>query len=259
MARSPAAATMPVNRTRMCDVSSGMISLESFSAGGIAVVIGASGGIGRAFTADLHQAGRFDTVVALSRRSTPPLDLLDEARIAQAADHVSGLGDLRLVIDATGILSDEAMQPEKALRQIDPEQMARSYAINAIGPALLLKHFGRHFPRRGKSVFATLSAKVGSIGDNHLGGWVSYRAAKAALNQIVRTSAIELARRAPELVVVALHPGTVDTGLSQPFAKSGLRVQQADEASARLLHVIDGLTADATGGFYSYNGERLPW
>ncbi|WP_349357620.1 SDR family NAD(P)-dependent oxidoreductase [Stappia sp.] len=235
------------------------LSLDSFPQGGTAVVIGASGGIGAAFFSHLEASGRFARLVGLSRASDPPLDLLEEASIERAAAHVRDLGDLRLVIDATGILSDAEMQPEKTLRQIDPRQMARAYAINAIGPALLLKHFGRLFPRNGKSVFATLSAKVGSIGDNGLGGWISYRAAKSGLNQIVKTASIELARRTPELAVVALHPGTVDTPLSKPFAKAGLTVRTPEEATEHMLSVIESLDGGETGGFFSYTGERLPW
>lgn len=154
---------------------------------------------------------------------------------------------LRLVMDATGLLSDAEMQPEKALRQIDPEAMARSFAVNSIGPALLLKHLSPLMPRDGKAVFATLSAKVGSIGDNALGGWVSYRASKAALNQILRTASIEIARRRPEQVLLALHPGTVDTGLSRPFSRTGLDVQSAEVAARRLLSVVDAAGPDDTG------------
>jgi NAD(P)-dependent dehydrogenase (short-subunit alcohol dehydrogenase family) len=137
--------------------------------------------------------------------------------------------------------------------------MAHAFAINAIGPALLMKHFLPLLPRSGRSVFATLSAKVGSIGDNHLGGWYSYRASKAALNQLVRTAAIELSRRQPQAICVALHPGTVATPLSSPFAKSGLQVQAPDLAAQRLLAVIDALTAEDSGGFFNHQGERLPW
>lgn len=234
-------------------------SLNSFSGDGPAVVIGSTGGIGSALIAQLEASGAFDAVIGLSRRSDPPLDLLEESSIEAAAAAVKAIGRPRLVIDATGILCDDEMSPEKALRQIDPAQMARSYAINAIGPALLLKHFGPVMAREGKAVFATLSAKVGSIGDNGLGGWISYRAAKAGLNQIVRTASIELGRRAPHLAVLALHPGTVDTGLSKPFAKAGLEVQTPETAAGRLLSVIDAADASQAGGFFSYTGDRLPW
>jgi NAD(P)-dependent dehydrogenase (short-subunit alcohol dehydrogenase family) len=163
------------------------------------------------------------------------------------------------VFDATGFLHGNGLSPEKALSAVTPDHLAHAFAVNTIGPALLMKHFLPLLPRQGKSVFASLSAKVGSIGDNQLGGWYSYRASKAALNQLVHTAAIELARRKPEAVCVALHPGTVDTGLSSDFAKSGLSVQQPADAAARLLSVIDRLTAADTGGFFDYRGDPLPW
>ena len=228
--------------------------------GGLALVIGASGGIGAALLSQLQQDDRFERVLGLSRRSQPAMDLLDEASIAQSAAHVAGLGlPLRLLIDATGLLHGQGLQPEKTWQQLDPVQMAQAFAINAIGPALLMKHFLPLLPREGRAVFATLSAKVGSIGDNHLGGWYSYRASKAALNQLVRTAAIELRRRQPQALCVALHPGTVATTLSAPFAKTGLQVQAPDPAAARLLGVIDGLQAADSGGFFNHDGSVLPW
>lgn len=234
------------------------MALDSFT-GGTAVVIGASGGIGRAVTEAIEASSRFDRVIGLGRRSDPPIDVLDEASVAAAAEHVSGLGDLGLVFDATGALSKDGLTPEKSWRQIDPEAMARAFALNAIGPALLVKHFLPLFPRRGRAVFATLSARVGSIGDNGLGGWYSYRASKAALNQIVACAAIELKRTRPDAVCVSLHPGTVDTGLSESFAKAGLDVQTPNEAAARLLAVIDGLTPADSGGFRDHHGKTIPW
>jgi len=137
--------------------------------------------------------------------------------------------------------------------------MARAFALNAIGPALLMKHMLPNLPREGKSVFATLSARVGSIGDNRLGGWFSYRASKAALNQVVRTAAVELRRRRPEAICVALHPGTTDTKLSSPFRKSDLDVQSPDIAAQRLLSVIDRLGPDDSGSFFDHRGETIPW
>ena len=228
--------------------------------GGLALVIGASGGIGAALLAQLQQDERFERVLGFSRRSQPALDLLDEASIAQSAAHVAGLGlPLRLLIDATGLLHGQGLQPEKSWQQLDPVKMAQAFAINAIGPTLLMKHFLPLLPREGRAVFATLSAKVGSIGDNHLGGWYSYRASKAALNQLVRTAAIELRRRQPQALCVALHPGTVATALSAPFAKTGLQVQSPDHAAARLLGVIGGLQAADSGGFFNHDGSALPW
>jgi NAD(P)-dependent dehydrogenase (short-subunit alcohol dehydrogenase family) len=123
----------------------------------------------------------------------------------------------------------------------------------------MMKHMLPRLPRAGKSVFATLSAKVGSIGDNRLGGWYAYRASKAALNQLVRTASIELARRAPEAICVALHPGTVATSLSSPFAATGLEVHTPDVAARHLLGVIDQLAPHANGGFFDWRGQTLPW
>ena len=225
----------------------------------IAVVIGSTGGIGGALTAAVSSDGRYSRVLGFARTSRPSIDLTDEPSIERAARTLGDLGDLRLVIDATGILSDERMHPEKALRLLDPADMARSYAINTIGPALLMKHFLPLLPRDGRSVFATLSAKVGSIADNRLGGWFSYRASKAALNQIVRTAAIELARTRPDALCVAVHPGTVDTKLSRGFAKRGLNVLSTDRAAKDLLDGLDALRPADSGGFFDRHGQAIQW
>jgi NAD(P)-dependent dehydrogenase (short-subunit alcohol dehydrogenase family) len=219
------------------------------------VVIGATGGIGGALADALERSGR--PPARLGRRADPPLDLRDEASIAAAA---ASLGDgLRLVIDATGFLHGEGFMPEKSLRQLDPAHMAHGFAINAIGPALLMKHFLPRLARTERAVFATLSARVGGITDNRLGGWYTYRAAKAALNQLVRTASIELARTHPRAICVALHPGTVATPLSAPFAKTGLDVATPAVAAERLLTVIDALTPDETGLLIDQRGEEIPF
>jgi len=230
-----------------------------FPEGGVAVVFGASGGIGGALVRRLQASSNFSRVVGLSRASTPPIDLLTETTLQEAAGFSASHGDIRLVLDATGFLHDGAHGPEKSWRELEAARMARSFAINAIGPALIMKHILPLLPRQGKSVFATLSAKLGSIGDNQLGGWYSYRASKAALNQLVRTAAVELGRRHPDAICVALHPGTVHTGLTSPFQKAGLDVQSPDAAAERLLAVIDRLTSADTGSFLDYRGDRIPW
>ena len=219
------------------------------------VVIGATGGIGAALADVLERDGR--PVVQVGRATRPGLDLLDEDSIAAAAKAI-GPG-LRLVVDATGFLHDHRFQPEKSLGQIDPAHMAHSFAINATGPALLMKHFLPLMLRDGRSVFATLSARVGSISDNRLGGWYSYRAAKAALNQLMHTAAIELTRTRRQAICVALHPGTVDTGLSGPFAKAGLELQTPPQAAERLMAVIDALTAEQTGLLFDHLGVQIPF
>jgi NAD(P)-dependent dehydrogenase (short-subunit alcohol dehydrogenase family) len=234
--------------------------LTSFPSGGLAVVIGATGSIGSAMVAALRQDGTFAQVVGLSRTSTPALDLLDEASIESAAHYVASLGlDLRLVIDATGELHGQGFMPEKTWQKIDPVHMARSFAINATGPALLMKHFLPLLPRQGKAVFASLSAKVGSIGDNRLGGWYSYRASKAALNQLIHTAAIELRRSHPHALCITLHHGTIESHLSSPFIKFGIIVKNPQVGVATLLKTINDLNENDSGEFFNQFGDILPW
>jgi len=235
--------------------------VTSFPPGGLAVVVGATGGIGRAIVDQLGARPEFARIVSFSRRTDPPLDVMDEASIARAAAVLQEDGrPVRLVFDASGVLHDpDGLSPEKTYRQLDPEMMARAFAVNAIGPALLMKHVLPLLPREGKAVFATLSAKVGSIGDNHIGGWYSYRASKAALNQLVRTASVEVARRYPDAICLALHPGTVDTDLSKPFAKRGLQVRTPAEAAEGLIDVIDRAGPGDNGKFRHADGSELPW
>ena len=235
------------------------VSLDSFPAGGLAVVIGASGGIGAALHEALEASGTFAQVMGLSRRADG-FDLTDEASIAEAAAQVQAVSlPMRLVVVATGLLHDGAMKPEKTWRQLDGASLAKSFAINATGPALVAKHFLPLLPRSGKAVFAALSAKVGSIGDNNLGGWYGYRAAKAALNQLLHTAAIELRRTHPEAACATLHPGTVATGLSGPFTAANHPADTPAFAAERLLGVIDGLEPANTGQFLDHTGLPLPW
>lgn len=230
------------------------------SATGLAVVIGGTGGIGAALVTQLQQQGRYAQVLALSRRSLPALDVTDEASIAALAAQLTAQGlPLRLLLVASGVLQGPGLQPEKSWASLDPAALAQSFAVNAIGPALLMKHLLPLMPKRGRAVCAALSARVGSIGDNQLGGWYAYRASKAALNQLVHTAAIELRRQRPEALCVALHPGTVDTGLSAPFAKTGLDVRNPEVAAAQLLQVIADLGPADSGGFFDYRGEVVPW
>jgi NAD(P)-dependent dehydrogenase (short-subunit alcohol dehydrogenase family) len=233
--------------------------LESFPKASVALVFGSSGGIGGALVEAICAANSFEHVVSFSRNTSPSIDLLDEASLERAAAFAAAKGELRLVIDATGFLHDDRQRPEKSWRQIDAVKLARSFALNAIGPALIMKHVLPLLPRSGKAVFATLSARVGSIGDNRLGGWYSYRASKAALNQLVRTAAVELARRSPEALCIALHPGTVATALSAPFAATGLEVHIPSAAARHLLAAVDQLSADANGGFFDWRAKPVPW
>lgn len=225
----------------------------------LAVVIGA-GGIGAALARVLREQPPWAEVRVLGRASDPPLDLTDESTIAAAAASVAAQPlPLRLVINAAGVLGKQGCVAEKNLKQIDAVAMQRTFAINTIGPALLLKHFLPLLARQGRSVFAALSARVGSIGDNHLGGWYSYRASKAALNQLIRTAAIELRRSRPDAVCVAIHPGTVSTGLSEPYGKSGLEVQEPEVAARRILDVLANLDRTASGQFFDHRGQPIVW
>ncbi|CCD97935.1 SDR family NAD(P)-dependent oxidoreductase [Bradyrhizobium sp. STM 3809] len=233
------------------------VRLASFPRGGVAAVFGASGGIGAALSSALAEGGHFNAILCFSRSSDPAFDLTDEASLARASEAVAAAGDVRLVIIATGMLHEGDAQPEKSWRELDAARLARAFAINATGPALLMKHLLPRLPRAGKAMLAALSARVGSIGDNRLGGWYGYRASKAALNQLVHCAAIELARRSPDAICVALHPGTVATRLSAPFASaSGVAPV---EAARHLLGVIDRLKPENSGGFYDWRGMPVPW
>ncbi len=231
----------------------------SYPSGGTAVVFGASGGIGRALITQL-EAGGFSVVLGYSRSSVIALDLAVPSSIeAVAADVANRNLEIRLIIDATGVLEGDGCVAEKTWRQVSAVSMAHAFAVNAIGPALLMKYFLPMLPAVGKCVFATLSARVGSINDNQLGGWYSYRASKAALNQIVRTAAIELGRTRPDALCVAIHPGTVATRLSERFVKSGLEVQSPETAAARILNVLDTLTPASSGGFFDQMRRVVAW
>ena len=233
-----------------------------------AVVWGASGGIGRALVDALASSGEYATIHAGSRAPAAPqtgkvrsfaFDLLDEASIAAGASAVTAAGPVELVIVATGMLHNDRCQPEKRFAALTAEAMTAGFQVNTVGPALIAKHMIQGLPRDRRSVFAALSARVGSIGDNRLGGWHSYRASKAALNMIIANLAIELDRSHPQSIAVGLHPGTVDTSLSLPFQKAVADGQLfSPEASAQhLLSVIDGLTKTTSGGLLAWDGQRI--
>jgi len=222
-----------------------------------AIVIGATGGIGSALVTALEAQGM--NVLAFSRKGPRPIDILDESSIAAAAADVATGSQPRLVILATGLLHEPGLMPERSLRDLDADRLARSFAVNAIGPALVAKHFLPLLPRDGRSVFAALGARVGSIGDNRLGGWTGYRMAKAALAMLIRNLAIETTRRAPGAICVALHPGTVATPLSEPFRKNladGQLTAPAD-AAANLLRVIAALTPADSGNVLAWDGRTI--
>lgn len=223
-----------------------------------AVVIGASGGIGAALVETLKTAGGHARVHALSRSKTG-LDLEDEDSIAAAAARIADGPPPALVIVATGVLHGE-YAPERSYRALTAEHLVRDYRLNAIGPALVAKHFLPLMPRESRGVFAALSARVGSISDNRLGGWHAYRASKAALNMLIRNLAIEHGRTHRSGIVVGLHPGTVATGLSAPF-QAGVPADKLftpDYSAGRLLDVLSGLESSDSGGVFAWDGTRIP-
>lgn len=218
-----------------------------------ALIIGSSGGIGHAIQSALAAQGV--SVTGLSR-SCDGLDLTNPERAEEILARIEGEFDLVLV--TTGALEIAGAAPEKTMRALSAQAMMTQFALNAVGPALVLKHAGRLLPRDRRAVFGVLSARVGSIGDNRLGGWVSYRAAKAAVNQIVRTAAIELARTHKQAVCVSLHPGTVRTAFTEQYLARHPAVSPG-EAARNLLDVIANLTPDDTGGFFDWAGKPVPW
>lgn len=218
-----------------------------------ALIIGSSGGIGSALSNTL--AARGVAVTALSR-SRDGLDVTDEASVEAALGALNGSFDLVFV--ATGALEINGSEPEKTLRHVTADAMIDQFKLNTVGPSLVLKHAMRLLPRKGRSVFAALSARVGSIGDNRLGGWYSYRTSKAALNQMIHSGAIELARTHKDLICVALHPGTVETKFTEKYVGHNPSVPAA-EAAANLLSVLEGMTPDDTGKFFDWQGKEVPW
>jgi NAD(P)-dependent dehydrogenase (short-subunit alcohol dehydrogenase family) len=225
---------------------------------GTALVFGASGGIGAALVTQLQARGQYDRVIALSRQAGD-FDLEDDASLAAVVSRLAGEPPVRMVIVATGLLSDTTRGPDKSLRALDADWMMQNFRINSIGPALIARHIVPLMPRTGRSVFAALSARVGSISDNRLGGWHSYRASKAALNMLIRTIAIDLARTHPDALCVTLHPGTVDTELSRPFQRgiADGQIKHPDDSARALLDIIDSLSPAQSGRCFAWDGLEI--
>lgn len=247
------------------------------SNGRAAVVVGASGGIGLAITRQLMQRQSFERVYATCRQPAEAKDLFDtddgrlsvlkvditcETELHDLAKHISGNGHhLELVINCAGILHEAKVQPEKALSQCRQDSLMRLFLVNSTGPLLLAKALIPLMPRNRPGHFVVLSAMVGSIGDNRLGGWYGYRASKAALNQLMRTLAIECRRSHPQLCITSIHPGTTDTSLSRPFQTNVTpgKLYTPDQTAARILQVMGAGQAEQSGRFVSWDGEVLPW
>lgn len=232
-----------------------------------AVVIGASGGIGSALVEALlartdgvvHAFSRSAGTTSSARVIAGTIDTGDEASIAAAAAAVRDTGAIGTIIVATGLLHSATVQPEKTFRSLNANVLAEYFAVNAIGPALVAKHFLPLLPRKERAVFACLSARVGSIGDNRLGGWYGYRASKAALNMLIKTLSIEIARTAPGVICVGLHPGTVETALSAPFRQriTGENLFTPAVSAERLLGVMDALAPEQSGGCFAWDGHLI--
>ena len=222
-----------------------------------ALVIGSSGSIGSALMELLKNNPACSTAIGIHRNSINPIDYQDLGTIESASEAFVGEEPFQLIINTIGILHSAQWMPEKKLDDLNPEQLQTLMQVNAIGPGLTIKHFSKLLDPAG-SLMATLSAKVGSIEDNRLGGWYSYRASKAALNMLIKTAAIELARTKPHVALIALHPGTVNSRLSQPFKGQQIGRPPLD-AAQDMLNVLLSASKEDSGTFISYSGERLPW
>ncbi|MEY4495240.1 MAG: hypothetical protein RL744_304 [Pseudomonadota bacterium] len=222
-----------------------------------ALIIGSSGTIGAAFMELLETSPDCEVVYGLHRNSAHPINYQDLATIESAAASLTQEAPFQLIINTIGVLHSERWMPEKKLDDLNAEQLQMLMQINAIGPGLTIKHFSKLLDPAG-SVMATLSAKVGSIEDNRLGGWFSYRASKAALNMLIKTASIEFSRTKPNTALVALHPGTVNSHLSKPFKGEQIGRPPLDAASD-MLQVLLALQKTDSGSFLSYSGEKLPW
>lgn len=245
-----------------------------------ALIIGATQGIGLGFVKKCLENPSISTLFATYRHPDTatelltlshqhgdrliclPMDITDEAQIQEAIGQIQQHTDsLHFVINCVGLLHDSTLQPEKGLRQINSENLMRYFQVNSIGPVLLAKHLLPLFQHNQRSIFATISAKVGSIGDNKLGGWYGYRASKAALNMLMRTVAIEYPRKGAKAIVITLHPGTTDTQLSKPFQRNvpPEKLFSIEKTVSQLWTVLENLEQTDTGEFFSWDGTRLPW
>lgn len=243
------------------------MNLSSFGNDLNIAVIGASGGIGNALIDHFIQSDQVKKIYAYSRTDAVFqsdkvighfIDLADETTIAQAAAKID-VDALDIIIIATGLLHDNALQPEKSLNDLGMAKFRDVYTINVFGPALVMKYFSKFLPRDRKSVLASLSARVASIGDNRMGGWYAYRSSKTALNMIIKNTAIELGRRLKQACVIGLHPGTVDTALSEPFqshVKPG-KLFTAPQSAAYLIDVINQVSVDDTGRVFAWDGAII--
>lgn len=246
-----------------------MIDLSSFERDMRVAIIGASGGIGTALIDSLVAHDNVSQICSLSRQNIPhrspklfnlAFDFTDEDSIITAANAMHEAGDYDLIIVATGLLQGQGITPEKNLRALSHDGFEQSFLVNTIGPAMTAKHMLPLLARHRKAVFAILSARVGSISDNRLGGWYAYRASKAALNMVIKTLAIEHARRFKNSAIIGLHPGTVDTALSQPFQGNvpNGKLFTPTQSASYLLNVVNSIGSNDTGDVFDWDGKKVP-
>ena len=221
---------------------------------GRALIFGASGGIGLAFSKFLENKLGIENVIKLSR-SVNGFEISDEEKILKFSESIEG--SFNLIINAIGVLQTTEIGPEKTINAIKQKSMIDTMTINAIGPALLLKNFSKKLDKTKFSVFVNLSARVGSITDNRLGGWISYRSSKAALNQIIKTSSIEINRRNKNAICVGLHPGTVKTRFTEKFQNTTETISPEDSVEM-MMKVIESLSVDDNGYCFAYDGKVIP-
>jgi len=231
------------------------------------VIIGSRGAIGNAFVEHYLKDSSVSNIFAFSRNKINStqgkltsfyIDIELEESVAAAAESING-HKIDIIITATGILHSDRIKPEKSIKEINHESFMKIFSINAVGPALIGKYFIPLLKKDTKSVVAFLSARVGSISDNKLGGWYSYRASKSALNQIVKNFSIELKRTNPKAIVLALQPGTVDSNLSEPFKRNVAKgmLFTPEESRELLLNVIENATTSDSGNLLAYDGETI--
>lgn len=233
-----------------------------------ALIVGASGGIGQAFVAHILDQDNNGIIHSTCHNHQPTghtdgvqWHRVDVTKEEQVEELCTQLDEIDLCINAVGMLHNDAFAPEKSTRQIDPDYFLHSMSVNALPTLLLAKHIAPHFKHKRPAHFATVSARVGSIEENYLGGWYSYRASKAALNMALKTLSIEWRRSLPNVIVSALHPGTTDTALSRPFQRNVPDDQLFDPATSveYMMNVLNGLSTKQSGSFWSFDGQRLPW
>jgi NAD(P)-dependent dehydrogenase (short-subunit alcohol dehydrogenase family) len=222
-------------------------------------IVGSSGAIGSAFAKILSYQYPGANLYTFSRKGQYFIDYTKEDSIAEAAQLASKEGLLDLIIVTNGMLHDKDIMPEKSLKDLSAEKFHRLFEVNTVVPALIIKYFLPKLNNQAPSIFAVMSARVGSISDNQLGGWYAYRAAKTALNMIIKNAAIEISRKNKQAIVIGLHPGTVDTDLSRPFHKnmSGRKLFTPEESATKLLTVLGSLTPTETGKFFAWDGAEI--